>query len=347
MSLQVQKRSSSGKKMRANKIILNYFLAAILMTIAVSACKKTHDYVLVTSTDDTATQSIIAADELELNRELDQGVNDALAASAISTLAGGDSAATHNLFAIAHAVIDTSGISTNNPTGLIKITYYGKNEDGTQARTGEIDIQHAVMSGQVVPWKTPGAGATITFKQYEIVYLNFVNRSLWLNGTCTVTNVTGGLLKNIANPLLVPGDSLVDRVKAHVTFTHNDNVSVIKTNTWDFNRLRIFNTVDTTIMLSVKGDTSVHNIANTASWGMTTSGQDFTTGITTPTVQKILKSGFVYNPLKGVKVIHDIAEPMTVTYGVDQQGNPVSNGAPYGYKITWFSIEPRQTVIGY
>lgn len=331
--------------MNQKRIIFNYLVAIFLVILLFPACTKTHEYTLVNTTDDTKAQAIIASDEFELNFELDQAVNEALAASFISSKTSGDTITPSSgniLSTIAGAVIDTSGINT----GLIKISYYGKTADLKKGRLGDITIKHAVASGKVIPWNTKGASAIITFKNYEVFFLNIVNKALSLNGTCVITNVSGGLLKNIASPLLVPGDSLTDKMRVQLTFTYNDNVTSITTWAWNCNQLRFFNDKDSILTCFTKGDTTINSI-NAASWGSTRANQIFYTSITTPLLQNI-SAGVLSNPLSGRKVILGIKEPITVTYGVDQQGSPVNTGKPYGYILTWTRGGlPKDTVAKY
>jgi hypothetical protein len=338
--------------MNKNKTVLNLLVVVFSAVLAFSSCKKTHEYTLVNTTDDTETQSNIASDELELNSELSQAVNEILAASTISAATSGDSqSGSGNLFLISGAVIDTSAINA----GRVKITYYGKNADKTKGRLGDIEINYALAGGKLIPWNTKGASATIKFTNYEVFFLKITNKALSLNGSCKVTNVSGGLLKNIMDPALVPGDSLIEKVQAHLSYTYNDNATTINTWDWNCNQLRIFNGYvlngkDTAITCTLKGDTTVNNIHNTASWGETRSRQKFYSCITVPMQHSVSGVALLSNPLIGRKVILGIAEPIIATYGVDKQGAPVSaNDYSYGYIIAWTNPtnQPKQAVISY
>jgi hypothetical protein len=339
--------------MKPYKTIFIHFLAIALSVLVFSSCKKTHEYTLVNTKDDSATQTLIASDEFELNDEVGQAVNDALAATAISIVtSGGSTSGTGDILGtISGAVIDTGKINT----GLIKIIYFGKNADQTKWRLGNLEIKHAVKNGKVIPWNTRGASATIKFTNYEVFFLKITNKALSLNGSCTVTNMSGGLLKNIANPALVPGDSLVEKISAQLSYTYDDNATAIKTWAWDCNQLRVFNGdtkngKDTLITCTIKGDTTLNNIPNVASWGATRSDKQFYSSITNPVLKNISGTPFLSGPLSGRKVILGIAEPLTVTYGIDPQGSPASSGDdPYGYIISWSNTggQPAQAVIKY
>lgn len=317
--------------MKTKVIIYKSISIAALLFLFLPSCKKRTETTLINTTDDAATQTIIAADELEVNYELDQTVNEAILASSISSTTSGIATSTNPdiLFtAIPDAVIDTNKIKK----GIIIINYYGKNPDKTKARTGTLEIRHALAGGKVIPWKTKGASMKLIYNQYEIVFLKIVNKSIVLNDTGVVTNLSGGLLQT-----LLPGDSVVNKVKARLAFTNNDNITVIQQWIWDFNRHQVYKLNDTTITTMITGDTVVNGTDGVVTCGTTRSGQNFYTSITTPVIQNIAKSSFLYNPLSGVKNIQGIKEPITVTYGVDQQGNLVNSGKPYGYKFKWIN----------
>ena len=42
-------------------------------------------------------------------------------------------------------------------------------------------------------------------------------------------------------------------------------------------------------------------------------------------------------------------EPITITYGVNEQGNLISSGNPYGYKLKWINSggQVKGTVVKY
>lgn len=333
-------------RIQENKRMFFYVPVLVLIIAGMAACKKTHDYSLVNTTDDSETQTIIAADELNLNNEFDLAVNEAIIASCISPTTSGQANTVPNnsvlLTTISGAVIDTGAVSK----GDVKIKYYGKTADQTKGRTGEITIKHAVSNGKVIPWGKQGAVAKIIFDQYEVIVLK-TNKSVWLNGTCTITNSSGGLLKNITDSVLVSTHTLTDKVRAKLIFTYNDNVAIIKTWTWDFCQSRTFDYKNNMITSSITGDTTIDNIPNVATWGTTRTEQSFFTSISSPIVQRLTMETLLFSPLSGVKIIRHITEPITVFYGVNELGEAAVNGNPYGYKVTWFNAGSQQMIIQY
>jgi hypothetical protein len=321
--------------MRISKLYLLILIIPLVVAgLSISSCSKT-GYSISSYTADSATQIIISHDELNVNYEFDQVVNEALLGTAISSIAGGDNTglATGNVMygTISGAIIDTSHIADS---ALIHITYYGKDADGTKGRTGIVTMQLSRDgAGKVIPWKTPGATMTITLEQYEVILLSN-NTSVWMNGTAHLTNMTGGLLKQPANTVFPPGDSLRDMVNGNINFTYNDNLAVIVTYSWNINQVRMFNIQNSVFTSTIRGDSIINNVNGISTSGMTRSGDIFSTQITTPVVQSVSSAFILSQPLSGQKLINGVTEPIKVDYGVNRSGNPAP-AAPYGYKITW------------
>ncbi len=294
-----------------------FILGSTLIFFA--SCKKV-ETTRINTTGNSQTQTIISSDELTLNDEFDQGVDDAIAVlcNPKITIAGAD--------------IDTS----QNNIGLITIYYSGKKPDGTKGRTGSIAIQQPMKGGKPVPWGTPGTTDSIIFGTvnspgYEILFITN-NTSVRMTGTATITNVSGGLLQNIT-----PVDSLVERIRASISFTYNDNVSIIQLYSWYLNQIRTFTKPDTIMYARTNADTTINNIKNVATWGTTRFGEVFYSSLTSPVVQNISNLSLSYNPLSGAKAIENISEPILSTYGVNKQGAAISNGLPFGFLITWIN----------
>jgi hypothetical protein len=321
-----------------SRLTLVFIVLALLIFLLPTSCSKT-GYTIVNTTADSSTQIITANDELDVNYEVDQAINEALLATSLSSIASGDTlnaeAAGEVLYTtISKVIIDTSLIKDSS---YIRLTYYGKNADQTKGRSGVINVQLSRDgNGKIIPWKTPGATMTITFEQYEVIILAN-NKSLWMNGTLTITNNTGGLLTQASNTALLPGDSLQDKVNGSIVFTYNDNTNLIVTWTWNLNQIRMFNIRNTVLTSTIRGDTTISNLAGVSTSGNTRFGYSFYTQVTVPAVQTISSLYLLSNPLSGEKIIRGIPEPMTIDYGVDGHGNPVTSGNPYGYKLSWIS----------
>jgi hypothetical protein len=330
--------------MRVTKVCMAVIIVVVVMLLFPTSCSKT-GYTIIQTTADSASQIIMATDELDVSYEFDQAINEALLATTVSKIASGDTvsgtgAVLYNT--IANVIIDTSHITDS---ALIRLTYYGKNADQTKGRSGDVTLQFARdNNGKIIQWKTPGAAINITFTQYEVVVLA-TNKSLWLNGTATITNLRGGLLKTASNVALATGDSLQDKVNANIVFTYNDNTNVIQTWTWNINQLRMFNVQNALLTSTIRGDTVMSNTNGISTWGTTRFGYAFYTQVITPVVQTISPLYLLSNPLSGQKAIHGIPEPLTIYYGVDNLGNQVLTGAPYGYKMMWIHNGGQATCV--
>jgi hypothetical protein len=312
------------------KKLFRLSIVGLSIGVLIVSCQKV-DTTRVNTTGNATSQSVIVSDELTLNNEFDQAADDAIAVccNPKTTITG--------------AIIDTSQIST----GLIVIDYYGNEPDGTKKRTGSIAIQQTLTGGHPLPWGTSGATISITFGTtsspgYEVFFLTN-NTSISLTGNATLTNIYGGNLQNIAS-----GDSLVERIRASIAFTYNDNASVVQLYGWNLNLLRSFTNSGTILSTGTRADTTIKNFKNVASWGKDRYGDSCYTSITATIVQNISNLNLSYNPLIGNKAIENITEPILSTYGVNNQGSPQASGTPYGFSISWINNGGQaQAVVGY
>lgn len=306
-----------------HKKIQAVFSYGLCLALMCTGCAK-ETTSRVNTTSNASTQSIIASDELTLNNELDQAVDDAIAVLS-----------NHNA-AIAGALSDSIS------PAVYEINYFGNEANNTKSRTASDSIHLNAAS-----WATAGATATITFgdannSAYEVQFKTN-NTSITLTGKATIINVSGGLLQN-----LTPADSMVVHIKASVSYTYNDNAAVVQLYTWNFNQLRTFRKSDTTINASTHGDTAIKNFVNIESWGLNRYGDSAYCTTTSSIVQNITNLNLAYNPLSGTGIIQNIAEPISSTYGVNQQGTIMSSGTPYGFIISWNNNGGQaQNVIGY
>jgi len=323
------------------------FILILLGGLLATGCKKTSTTEQITAASDSGTQTIIASDELNVNLEIGQAVDEAVAAMSISNTTSGAPTNNVSLFLSPGVLVDTSQINT----GLLYVYYFvGKSQDSATGRSGTVKTQLPVIAGHITPWKNAGTTATINFtnlnptQDYEALYYRPVpNTSLWFIGSLTVTNYSGGLLKN-----LTPGDSLVERINGQIQYSINDNVGQITLWTVNLHYSRVIGMTNTNhITITTRADTNINSFNNVIYWGQDRYNDNLYATVTVPTFQDI-SSQARYNPLSGVTIIQNIKEPITSTCGVDLNGNPVLNGTPYGYKINWtYNSTAEQTVISY
>ncbi|MEO5569986.1 MAG: hypothetical protein ABIT08_09515 [Bacteroidia bacterium] len=53
--------------------------------------------------------------------------------------------------------------------------------------------------------------------------------------------------------------------------------------------------------------------------------------------------------MSGVRMHHKVVRELTITYGVDQNGNVIITGCPYGYKLNWIDKNggAHQVILAY
>jgi hypothetical protein len=307
---------------------------AIAVTGLMIACNKSNSNgagsstISGTTTTQLQTQS---EDETQVGTELDAANNDANNAlnsqSAVSGAGtasyssptitdGGTGTVTYpDLICDATVTIDTAAGQR-----VITITYNGSNCWGNRIRTGTVVISIPVG----VHWKDQGAKVTVSIQHLKITRVRD-NKTITLNGTYVYTNVTGGLLKDLATLGTITHTIAADSV----TIQFADSA----TRTWSVAKQRVF-TYNDGVVITTTGTHSDGTNSNVAVWGTNRYGNSFETLIVQPmTIAQScdyrLTSGETENIRPKVTT--------TVTYGLDANGNPT--GCPgtgtYYFKAVW------------
>ena len=199
-------------------------------------------------------------------------------------------------------------INKDSAIKTITITYNGNNCWGNRTRTGVVVI--TIPAG--VHWEDQGAVVTVNIQNLVITRLRD-NKSITINGNKTITNVTGGLLKNLASlgtiTHTITGELSVD-------FENNTNRS------WNVSKQRVF-TYDNGIVITTTGthsDNDGHN--NVAEWGVNRKGEDFESLISEP---KIIRQDCDFRLTIGENtVLRSDGVSIVIDYGLDANGNPTS-----------------------
>jgi len=302
--------------METKKIISRSFIAMLFTCAVITGCKKSDDGSAPKPMDDMLQQSESANDQSRVENESNLCMDDANSAlQGVST--------TRNLesFSFCNIIVDSS----QKAIGIIVLNYVGNNCSNTRLRSGSITIQLPYINGVVTRWKELGASITLTFNNYKVTDLSS-GKSLIFNGTHTVINVNGGLLINITS-----GNPIVHKIRANMELTFDDGTN----RTWGAARTRTFTVANNTVSASVTGDTTIDNYNNIAMWGTNRNGVSFDIAITTPVVYDVFGGSCLFKPYSGVRVHYKLAHVITVTYGVDSNGDPVTSGCPYGWRANW------------
>lgn len=232
---------------------------------------------------------------------------------------------------IAGATIDDSTFSSQKK---LVITYNGLNKDGTKIRTGTITVQ--LITGNA--WRDLGSVLEIRYNQFTVTRVS-TQKSVTFDGVRTIKNLTGGLLAG--------GNPVLHQVRGTVTVTFDNGTQRVRNDA--FRRLFDFRNSTAPIpRITTTADTVLNGVAQVSAWGTNRKGEAFTTLITEP----VIWSGCWNGQVAGVRKHQVTGREITIQYGVNQQGQPVtvSSGiCAYGYKIEFLTRRnvSRTAVLAY
>ena len=289
------------------------YLSAITLSLAffVSSCKKDS-----AATTDSATQVTTQADDQSrVSTETDAVTNDVNASLEVSPSISGRDMGFQGLICDATIVADT--ISN---TRTITITYNGANCSGNRVRTGVV----VISMGAGVHWKDAAAVVTISYQNLKITRVSD-NKSITINGTHTLTNVSGGLLINL--PVLKTITHTISSSNMSVTFDDGSQ------RTWSVARQRTF-TYSNGVVITITGTHTDGNNTGIEEWGITRFGKSFTNSITSPLV---VSQGCSFRITSGATQHVTSLATVAVTFGLDASGNATScpGAGSYYYKAVW------------
>ncbi len=323
--------------MKTKHLIFKSFIAIAVASFLIVGCKKNETpapssnvtpFVQPAPDGSTSQQTQKASDQSTFENECNKAMDDA-------TNAMQDCSKTRAIQTVCNMTVDTSLASQ----GKITLTYTGNDCLGLTSRTGAIVIQLPYNGTSVTTWTTPGSIAKLTFINYKVTRLSD-NKSLNFNGFHKITNVTGG---GIIQLLL--GNSIVHQIRANMVITFDDGT----TRTWMVAKTRTYSNTLGLIKNTIAGDTTFGTYTSVATWGTNRLGQPFTIDMPTAITYNMAGSTCLYKPLTGVIINYTTAFTLTLTYGVDILGNPVTIGCPYGYKFSWIDSNgtAQQVVLQY
>ncbi len=293
--------------------ILSFAITALSFSFLFTSCKKEASN--AGSTDFTAETSTHSDDQSRFSGEVDAVANDAnlmLETTAGFTARPGD---LNSLICDADITVDT----LSNPR-TITITYNGTNCLGNRTRTGVIVISMA----QGVRWKNAGAAISMTYQNYKVTRTRD-NKSITVNGTQTLTNVSGGLLINL--PVLNTITHSITSNNMSVTFDDGTQ------RTWQVARQRVF-TYNNGVVITITGTHTDGSVTGIAEWGTNRFGRPFSTTIAEPV---LLKQDCAFRAGSG-KVVHNTSSyNAAVTFGLDATGAATTcpGTGNYYMKIVW------------
>jgi hypothetical protein len=317
-------------------IVLSLSTAAVIAGLAIASCSKSNSATgnSGTSTSPNTSPAQVetqANDETQVSNELDAAtddVNNSLNASTSfsgTTTAGANNGVETNGgggIIIDYGICDAT-VTTDTANGLrqLVITYNGTNCWGNRIRTGTITISIPVGTR----WKDTGAVVTVDIQNLKITR-KMDNKTIVLNGTYTYTNVSGGLLKDLATLGTITHTIAADSV----SIEFSDSATCI----WSVAKQRVF-TYNDGVVITTTGTHSDGTNTNVSMWGTNRYGNTFETLIVQP---KVIAQSCDYQLTSGETETIRPAVTTTITYGLDSDGNPTGcpvNGGYYYYKETW------------
>lgn len=332
------KHLSSGWKPLVGRTNINFGLATLAIIAGlIIACNKSNssngnkDTGASANTSTTQMQTQ-ADDESQVSTELDNAendVNNSLNASAAfngvsTTSATGQVETTGGSGAgliIDYSICDGT-VTTDTAGGMrqLIITYNGTNCRGNRIRTGTITISIPVGTH----WKDKGAVVTADIANLKITRVRD-HKTITINGTYTFTNVTGGLLRDLATL-----GTITHTVSASdVTIMFADSA----TRTWSVAKQRDF-TYNDGVVITTTGTHSDGTNNNISIWGTNRYGNSFERLIVQPMV---IQQSCDWRLTSGQTETIRPAVTLNITYGLDSSGNPTScpGSGYYYYKAVW------------
>jgi len=305
-------------------------LAVAMITVFIG-CKKQNEF----KQEDGKTSE----DNRNVQSECDQAINDANnvvssngaaygknfdAALAESKLTNGE---------VCGASIDT----TLRLQGIITLNFDGITVCDNRKRAGSIKLTlQGFASGK--RWEDKGAILEIVYSNYKVTRASD-GKSIKFNGEINVTNVTGGNLILLYFGIAPNQTSLIHKVEG-------TNLQIVfdeaKTATWNINRqvtyTKSMNGSTVVFTCTGEGIGTYNGISNLENWGTTRDGDAFTSQITEPVVWNTTCGAGAPVTGKLIMKVDSKEFELTITVGVDINGNPVTpsvNECPYGLKVSW------------
>ncbi len=294
--------------------MINKFLKPVafilLIAIAFTACKKKAD--LLDFAVESATHS---DDQTRFSNETDALAND------FNTIVDNYSAFTGRETNILALPCDaTVAVDSLSSPRKITITYNGATCNPYRTRTGTV----VITLPSSVRWRDAGAIMTVSIQNLKITR-TADNKSITINGTKTIKNVTGGLIRNLATP----GTTIIHEINSsNMSITFDDNTQRV----WQIAKKRVF-TYNNGIVITTTGNTTVDGYTGASEWGTNRFGNAFVTVISQPMV---VRQDCNFRLTAGQLTHNRLTATVTVTFGLDAAGNATTcPTGTYYFKLVW------------
>jgi hypothetical protein len=306
------------------KIIIVSMGLLLSSSVLFTSCKKTNND---NNTSENVTESKIQSDDqANVSNLMDEVTTDASTSVENVMAVSGGNLLNHFL----SPCNSTITYDTLNAVRTLTITYNGLNCTGTRTRTGSITV--SIPAGD--KWKDAGAKLTITYNAVKITRVSD-SKSITINGSEVVTNVTGGLLYQlptigtVTHTLSSPGMS--------ITFDDGTQRS------WQVGKQRVF-TYSNGVVISTTGTHSEGGISGISEWGTNRLGNAFVTAIIDPMV---IRQDCNFRLTSGRVKHSKLLRQVDVTFGLDATGTPTAcpGTGTYYMKIVWTNALGASTTV--
>lgn len=301
--------------------ILNRFLAVFLISFAFISCKKNTD----DKVDFTTESAVQTEDQNNVANENDNLANDI---NAVVDNYGVLTGRTNNLFPPpCDATITVDSISTPKK---VTITFNGSTCNPLRKRTGTIVVTMPTQGR----WRDAGAEIIVSIQNVKITRIRD-NKSIVINGTQLIKNISGGLIRNLATLNTITHTITSNNMS--ITFDNNTQRN------WNIAKRRVF-TYNNGIVITTTGTATIDGISGTAEWGTNRFGNAFVTAITQPLV---VRQDCNFRLTAGQVTHNKLAATLTVTFGLDANGNVTTcpGLGLYYMKLVYVTNNVTRTVI--
>jgi hypothetical protein len=292
---------------------------AIAMSVVFTSCKKTD---AVDNTDNSTELSTHSEDQARVSGDVDDVADDVN--GIIDEYSAFTGSRTYNTDNPSDVICNGTAVMDSTSTDRrITITYNGANCIGNRIRQGIVIVTMPLTSR----WRDAGAVLTVTTQSLRITRVRD-NKSITISGTQTYTNVSGGLLRNLATLGSITHD--INSTGITVTFDNNSQRS------WQVARRRVFS-YNNGIVITVTGTHTDGTITGISEWGTNRFGNNFVTSITQPMV---VRQDCNFRLVSGEVKHQRLAANIVTTFGLDSAGIPTGcpgNGTYY-FKTVWTGI---------
>jgi hypothetical protein len=175
-------------------------------------------------------------------------------------------------------------------------------------------------------WKDAGAVLTINTQNLKVTRI-IDSKSIVINGSKTITNVSGGRLIDLGSR-----GTITHTIAGADSITFDNG----KQRIWQVAKQRVF-TYNAGAVITTTGIHTEAGVGGIAEWGTNRFGNAFVTAISQPLV---IRQDCDFRLVSGVVVHSKMVADVTVTFGLDATGTPTScpGTGTYYFKAVWQGV---------